>query len=428
VSYLLVGVNLIQNQLADKNLDCIATLIIFFGSFVFYYLGCIELLDAGFYEKINIAFDLDQAHYFYSVGKDMSSSSPLLIKHPFIYLYHYIVIILKSVGFSEGVAVILISKFFHSSSLVVSYFIFRCMDRSVLESSFLTFGLAGTSTYISTGLVLDVYSLSILWIAMIFLIVCQATYKNHEFSVWFRAAISVMAIGTTTYLIILVSFMELSLSKREDRNLINSLGNSVIYKQFFRIFSLGILLFFIVYFQMLYDVIQDPVGILKRVFWTVNRPGEKEGVLQVLSVFSIFSIVSPIISTIALPEGILMIDLRVMSFSFSGWCAVGMLLVSIFLKCQKNQNFVILLFCLTWLIINILFHTVYQYRGSLFLYCGHFILAVWILFVTQIDIEKIRFGWQKYFYKLLDKTIIYILPFIIWTNNIYLYKNIMVLM
>lgn len=418
---------MIINQLSDKKLDFIATLIIFIGSFIFYYLGCIELLDAGFYERINLAFDLDQAHYFHSVGQDMSSTSPLPIKHPFIYLYHYIVIVLNSIGFSEAVAVILISNFFHSSSLVVSFFIFRCMNRSVLESSFLTIGLAGTSTYISTGLVLDVYSLSILWISLIFLIVCRAEYENHQFSVWLRAAISVMAIGTTTYLMILVFLMEILLVKRVDKSFIDSLRNSDIDKQFFRVFSLGLLLFFIVYFQVIYDVIQDPVGILKRVFWTVNRPGGKEGILQVFSVFSVFSIISPIISTIALPEGILMIDLRIMSFSVIGWVAVGIMLVSISLKCQKNQYFVILLFCLSWLIINILFHMVYQYRGSLFLYCGHFILAVWILFVTQIDIEKSRFGWQEYFYKPLDKIIIYVFPFFIWGNNIYLHENIMIL-
>ncbi len=410
--------------MTERKLEFFAILIIFLGSFIFYYLGCKELLDAGFYEKINLAFDLDQAHYFNSVGRGMSSTSPLLIKHPFIYLYHYIVVILKGIGYSEGVSVILISQFFHSSSLVVSFFIFRCMDRSVIESSLLTFGLAGTSTYISSGLVLDVYSLSVLWISIIFLIVCNAVYKNQDCSVWLRAWVSVMAIGTSTYLIILVFLMEFSLVRRKGEGFISSLNNSEIYKQLIRIFSLGVLLFFIVYFQVIFDIIQDPIGIVKRVFWTVNRPGEKEGIFQVFSVFSIFSIVSPTISTITLPEGISMIDLRAMKFSFIGWVVVGVLLVSMLLKFKNKKYFYIFIFSFTWLIINILFHTIYQFRGSLFLYCGHFILAVWIVFVIKVEPYKNIFRWQKYFYEGIDKIIVYIIPILIWINNLYLYENI----
>ena len=355
----------------------------------------------------------------------MGANSPLLIKHPFIYLYHYIVIILNSVGFSSDTSVIILSQVFHSSSLVISFFIFRCMGRPTLESTLLTIGLSGTSTYMSTGLVLDVYSLSIFWISAIFWIVCNAISKKTDCSVWLRAIVSIMAIGTTTYLVILVLLMELVLIKQPDRGYIESLKNSDIYKQLLRIFSLGILLFLFVYFQVIFDVIQDPVGILKRVFWTVNRPGEKEGILQVIAVFSIFSILSPTISNITLPEGISMIDLRVMEFGYIGWIGIVILSVALLLKCKNNEHRVILIFSLSWLIFNLLFHTVYQYRGSLFLYCGHFIMAVWILFVTKTDASNVHSRLISPLINGIDKVIVYMIPFIIWGNNVYLYNNIL---
>jgi len=316
-------------------------------------------------------------------------------------------------------SVILLSQFFHSGSLVISYFIFRSIGLYTLQASFLTFGLAGTSTYIATGLVLDIYSLSIFWISAIFLIVCKAVYQKYDSPVWLRVGISIMAIGTTSYLILLVLMMEFSLAKIGEGKLLGRLSVINLYKQFSRIFLLGIFIFVLIYFDVLIEVIKNPVDLLKRVFWAVNRPGEKEGILQVISVFTMFSVLSPKISNIGLPEGITMIDLRVMDFSNIGWSVIFIISIFIFLNFKKNNYSGIVFFSLLWIIINIFFHTVYQYRGSLFLYSGHFILAVWIIYFVPFknyDNEIVS--------KIPNRIAIYIVPLLIWLNNLYLYNKI----
>jgi len=407
--------------------DFIAAASIFVLSFIFYYLGCKDLLASGFYEKINIAFDLDQSWYFDTIGRDSTNwlfktatdIKPLLIKHPFIYLYHYVVLVMNTIGISNDMSVILLSQFFHSGSLVISYFIFRSIGLYTLQASFLTFGLAGTSTYIATGLVLDIYSLSIFWISAIFLIVCKAVYQKYDSPVWLRVGISIMAIGTTSYLILLVLMMEFSLAKIGEGKLLGRLSVINLYKQFSRIFLLGIFIFVLIYFDVLIEVIKNPVNLLKRVFWAVNRPGEKEGILQVISVFTMFSVLSPKISNIGLPEGITMIDLRVMDFSNIGWSVIFIISIFIFLNFKKNNYSGIVFFSLLWIIINIFFHTVYQYRGSLFLYSGHFILAVWIIYFVPFknyDNEIVS--------KIPNRIAIYIVPLLIWLNNLYLYNKI----
>lgn len=376
--------------LFDKNKDLLTVVVIFLVSFFFYFVACKELLSTGFYQQMNIAFDLDQNWYFDLIGREpidwlhktATTSRPLAIKHPFIYLYHYLVLFLNSLGLTDSMSVVVISQIFHSGSLVVSYFIFRCLYRTSIESAFLTFGLAGTSTYISTGLVLDIYSLSIFWISIIFLIVCRYIYHKHKTPIWYRAIVSVMAIGTTSYLIILVFLMELFLAKKPYDKLFHYLIKVELYKQLFRIFIIGILLFCFIYYQVIIDIIQDPIGILKRTFWTVNRPGEKSGVIQIVSVFMLFSIISPKISNITLPEGIIMKDLRTIDFSFIGWVGVTIIMGLFIFSFKKNKLQSIALFCLFWIVINIFFHSIYQYRGSLFLYCGHFILSLWILYFT----------------------------------------------
>jgi len=419
--------------LSIKKLDFIAAFSLFLLSYIVYFLGCKELLAIGFYEQINIAFDLDQSWYFDFVARDTidwqfkpaTDVRPLAIKHPFIYLYHYIVIILNTVGISDNVSVIVISQAFHSGSLLVSFYIFRSMGRGTLDASLLTIGLAGTSAYISTGLVLDVYTVSIFWISLIFLIVSRHVNQNSECPIWMRAFISVMAIGTTSYLLILVFLMEYSLVKNKGSTYLKSFININLYKQLIRVFILGIILFIFVYFQTIIDIIQDPVGILKRTFWTVNRPGEKTGIFQVITVFTIFSIVSPKVSNIVLPEGITMIDLRLMEFNYIGWTVIAILAVSVVFRCKKNEHRFIMLFSLVWLIFNVLFHTIYQYRSSLFLYSGHYVLAVWIMYCLPYKLNEFDLEWKIYIHKVFDLIIIYLLPFVVWFNNIFLYKEIL---
>jgi len=418
--------------LSIKKIDFIAAFSIFLLSYIVFFWGCKELLAIGFYEQINIAFDLDQSWYFDFVARDTidwqfktaTDVRPLAIKHPFIYLYHYIVMILNTVGISDNVSVIVISQAFHSGSLLVSFYIFRSMGRGTLDASLLSFGLAGTSAYISTGLVLDVYTVSIFWISLIFLIVSRYVHQYSECPIWVRAFISVMAIGTTSYLLILVFLMEYSLVKNKGSTYLKSFININLYKQLLRVLIIGIILFIFVYFQTIIDIIQDPLGILKRTFWTVNRPGEKTGIFQVITVFTIFSIVSPKVVSIILPEGITMIDLRLMEFSSIGWVTIVIMAIAVLAKCKKNKHSFVLLFSITWLILNLIFHSIYQYRESLFLYCGHFVLAVWILYSFPFKLSDFNIKWQGVLYKWLDKLIVYIFPFLIWGNNTYLFQEI----
>lgn len=423
---------MINKRFFDNKKEWATAVIIFMASYVFYYVGCKELLAAGFYQQLNIAFDLDQSWYFDMVGRESKdwlfktaeNSRPLNIKHPFIYLNYYLVSVISMLGITENLAVIMLSQLFHSGSLVLSYFIFRSMGRTYMESTALTIGLAGTSTYISSGLVLDTYSIAIFWIAAIFLILCKTEYQQLECPVWLRAFVSIMAIGTTAYLIILVALMEFFLVERKEKPMINCIFNKAIYQQFLRIFLFGIILLVVVYYQVIIDLMQDPIGLLKRTFWAVNRPGEKTGILQVISVFMVFSILAPSVSHIQLPEGISMIDLREMDFNHIAWIALFLMLSRLILKCRKDQkNAVILLFSLFWIIINILFHSSYQDRGSLFLYSGHFILAVYILYSVQIKHHK-KALLRLSDYQVLDKLMVYGVPGLLWINNVYLYQEI----
>jgi len=418
---LLVKADFYMYDFFYKNKDKAVTALIFLVSFIFYYISCIELLSHGFYEKINIAFDLDQSWYFDMVGRDSvdwvfktaSDTKPLLIKHPFIYLYHYPVLILNMIGYSDNVSVIILSQIFHSGSLVLSFLVFRSMGHSTLESSLLTFGLAGTSTYISTGLVLDTYSLVIFWISAIFLILCKSIYQNIECPLWARAFISIMAIGTTSYLIVLVVLMELTLTRMINKSVFNGFFLKKVLKQLLRVFVLGVLLFFIVYYQIIVDIIEDPITVIKRVYWVVNRPGEKQGLFQVLSVFSIFSILSPIVSNILLPEGMGMIDLRVMNYGYIGWISLMIMLFLIVSNLKINKHKPILQFSFLWFIFNVLFHTIYQYRGSLFIYSGHFILAVFIIWIGNGIYSKRN-----------NSILIFIWSTLVWVNNYEMYKEV----
>jgi len=182
----------------------------------------------------------------------------------------------------------------------------------------------------------------------------------------------------------------------------------------------------VVYFQIISDIIEDPVAVIKRVYWAVNRPGEKQGILQVISVFTVFSIISPRISYITLPgvESITMIDLRLMDFGYVGWGALIIMVLSISLKIKYKENRLFLIICFLWLGINAGFHTVYQYRGSLFLYSGHFVLAVWVIYSARLSNGIRNLKLVDILVVNIDKAIVFVLPVLIWVNNLYLYNNI----
>jgi hypothetical protein len=116
----------------------------------------------------------------------------------------------------------------------------------------------------------------------------------------------------------------------------------------------------------------------QRVWWTVNiNRGEPASLLMVVVTFVLYSFVAPVLTVIDLPAPDLhpMLDFRAFQFSPVGWAALTLWTVAMALSVRLAWRDTALrrLLCVAglWLLMNIVLHAYWQYRGSIYLYGAH---------------------------------------------------------
>ncbi len=358
-----------------------------------------QLLSIGFYDQINIAFDFDQAWFFDMLAyppdewkhRAAQETAPLLIKHPFIYLYRFPCDLLQLLGVNPEASVVLLSLMFHTGTLVLSYFIFLEILESPRKATFLTVLMMLSSTYLANGIVLDTYVLAGFWITCCFSLYLKQLKEDALNTNWLKILVYVMAIGTTTYLLLLVALLEISLvwSKKEEhdyKKLIHYLVQGVM-----KCLGLFFVFFCFCYYQNIIEILSDPIAVIKRALWAVARPGEKEGFISIFNTFFIHTFVAPFHSVVEIETDIFMADFRNGSFRWLGYVLIFPLLMLYFLAFKNKSP--LLFVSVSWLMITMLFHIEYQDRGSLFLYTGHTVLACSIIIALGFKMLKIRLGW-----------------------------------
>ncbi len=367
-------------------------------SVVFFTAINFQLLSAGFYSHINIAFDFDQAWFFDIVAypsdqwqhKVAQDVPPLSIKHPFLYLYRLPCEALQFIGFAPEVSVLFLSLMFHTGTLVVSYFIFLNILSSSHRATLLTVFMMLSSTYIVNGIVLDTYVLAGFWIACCFALYIKAlTTKSLDVS-WLKIMVYAMTVGTTTYLLLLVILLEISLVW-SNKKYLNKEKLSYLTSGVIRFLSLFLVIFCFCYYQSILEMLSNPIDVLKRALWAVARPGEKEGIVSIMGTFLVHTFIAPFHSIIEIEKDIYMADFRNGGFHPFAYIVILPLIASYLLAFKNRGN--LLFVSVSWLIITMLFHVEYQDRGSLFLYTGHTMLASSILLALGLKNVNFKIGW-----------------------------------
>lgn len=353
-------------------------LLLFFGLYAVGYLVNYHLYQLGFYQHVNIAFDLDQAWYIDALSRPSdawlyntaAAETPLWIKHPLLYLLRFPAEILQLLGFEQDLSAILISLFFIAATPVLFYTCLRLAAFSPLHSLVLTIAFSLTATFLVNMMVLDSYSIAQFWILAAIALFLNSVNTGKFGNTWLKAAVYVGLAGTTSYLILFAILCEISLlfnqvNKRSAKE-IRAYLLAVIGK-FSAIF---IAVFAVVYADALVAILSDPVGVIRKTLWAVARPGEKEGLLKIIETFLVYSVYSPAATTIVLEDKVTMLDFRVLGNSWFGYFVVASLVCFYLLSLTKIATPVVKL-AVVWVIINLGFHLIYQDRSSLFLYTGH---------------------------------------------------------
>jgi hypothetical protein len=137
-----------------------------------------------------------------------------------------------------------------------------------------------------------------------------------------------------------------------------------------------------VWHQELMGALADPVLALKQIYW-LRTKGERTGALQVVRTFLGYSFVSPEYDILRLPEGIDMRDFRGWRFSGIGtaavWCWLAFLVSGTVGALTHPRTRWLTAGMAAALLLNILFHLDFQFRGSLYIYASHMDFLVFAL-------------------------------------------------
>ncbi|WP_434362060.1 hypothetical protein NF212_17980 [Parasalinivibrio latis] len=346
----------------------------------------LQLVATGFYDHINLAFDFDQGYLFKSLSyfslqfEGNPEAITLKIKHPLIYLYGLPVMISGLMGIERVVAIITITLLFHCTTLYVIFEILRRLLNNSQQALLLTLVFISSATYLADGTVLDSYAFALFWITASLWILQKSLMNPPAHFSWARAGVYVMAVGTTSYLLLLVLLCEVIMLMHHRTRQTSSFQIAYLGIGLLKCALIFVALFVLCYSNILFELVSSPLEVAKKTLWAVVRPGEKEGILAVSWNFLVNAMVAPKHIIMEIEPGKMMADFRGTNYIKAVWLINGLLII-LYVLALKQIKSPLLQVAIIWTLINIVFHLEYQDRGSLFLYTGH-ILATNIIWLA----------------------------------------------
>ena len=336
----------------------------------------LRLAQGSYLDYYNLAFDFDPARYVSTFAQ--SPADPGGFKHPLILLLRPLALPFLAAGFDAKQASVLVMAGFGGGTVIVCYLFLRVIRAGRPEAVALTAMFALTSTQLFTSIIAEAYGPAGFGIAVLWLLTA-ARLDDGRGRVWQRYAVAVFCFGITLTNVMQVFVAELLVSLRSV-GVIQAVRRAIV----FGLLLAGILLVLsiAVWHRELAKLLADPVLALKQIYW-LRTKGERTGAMQVVKTFLGYSFVSPEYDYLHLPEGIDMRDFRGWRFSPIG--AVAMPVWLVFLGCgtvaalTNPRTRWLSAGIATALVLNILFHLDFQFRGSLYIYASHMHFLVFAL-------------------------------------------------
>jgi hypothetical protein len=335
-----------------------------------------RLAQGAYLDYYNFAFDFDPIR-----SVDALATTPpdfLGIKHPLVVLLRPLVWPLLLSGLTAKESAALIVAAFGSATATLCYVFLRkaAIDRPIAAVLTLLFIVSGTQTF--TAIIAETYGIAGFSIILTW-VIAQGRLADPDRYRRLRYAVAVLTFGITitnfmqtTIAELLVPWHHLGLRKAI---------RTWIYFGLILLIPIAILSVAI-WYRDLHDALQDPILAIKHVYW-LRTKGQRTGAFQVLLTFFTFSFVSPHYSWLMLPEGINMRDFREYSFPLAGQFAAPLWLVfsaigTVAAFCHRRYRLIAAGIAAA-LVVNLLFHLDFQFRGSLYIYAAHMHFLIFAL-------------------------------------------------
>jgi len=353
----------------------------------------LRLAQGIYFDYLNLAFDFDPPYFInYLVG---TLPSGVNYKHPLSMLFRPFASMFLLLGFEPKASAALVMALFGGLTVGL-VFVFGCLanfGRLAATASALFFGVS--STPIFTAIIVESYgwaSFSIVLVWCVYLVGERAQAVQTKASV----LTAVLAAGVT-----ITNIMQAVVAHFFGKFRAQGLKKTIVQTVIFGLYTslaLAIVLA-ILQPQELWSVLSRPVQTAKEVYW-LRTKGDVTGITELLLTFFGYSFVSPAFAQVALSPDVTMVDFRTFAYTRAeqlvvfGWWAFALFGCVMGFKHPRFRYVAAPL--LVIVVLNLLFHLNYQFRGSLYIYAAHLHFPIFALSMGAapwIADQSVRVRW-----------------------------------
>jgi hypothetical protein len=334
-------------------------------------------LAHGEYDSVdNLGFDFDPTRTLASVVGWPPDRQD--IKHPFIVLLWPLALPFRAVGLDARQAAGLVMACLGAGTAAMVFALLRACRIGRPEAMALGLLFAVTCTPVFTSIIVDTYAPAAFTITLTWLV---ARWRLDDPACWrlrrFGVAAAVFGVTITNVMQVAVAEGLVFWRQFGIRAVLGRLiGFGLVAAALVGIIGIA------VWPDGLLAALEHPIHAAKEVYW-LQTHGAREGIGQLLLTFLGFSFVAPHASVFRLPEGIDMLDFRVLSFGVAGWIALpawfAFWAVGTVAGFRHPGYRPIAVAMAIAIGCNLILHLHYQFRGSLYIYAGHLHVLVFAL-------------------------------------------------
>ena len=337
-------------------------------AFAAYAAFAIRLAQGQYMDYYNLAFDFDPPRYVALLAHDVYERGN--VKHPLILLLRPLAWPLLAAGVAPKAAAGLVMAGFGAASVAVVFLFLRSLAVATGIAAALAALFAVSGTQIFTAMIPEAYGPAAFGIACVWLLaVWRLADLRHGRTL--RFAVALLGYGITTTNLMQPLFAE-GLAWLRHRGLRGAIVPMMRYGAI--VGGVCVVVTAIVWFDELRAFLADPVAVAKEVYWQRTK-GDRVGLFDTVLRLVGYTVVPPEFVTYRLPEGIDMWDFR--TPLFAPLAAVASIawhlfwLVGAIAALLRPATRWLAAGLATMLLVNIVFHLDFQYRGSVYLYAAH---------------------------------------------------------
>lgn len=348
--------------------DLVTAVVLALAALAIYAGFALRLAQGQYSAFYNLAFDFDPPRYVALLALDEYERGN--VKHPLTWLLRPLAWPLRAAGMAPRAAAGLVMAGFGAATVAVVFLYLRSLAVAAVTATALAVLFAVSGCQVFTALIPEAYGPAAFGIACVWLLaVWRLADLRHGRRL--RFALAALNFGITTTNILQPVIAE-ALAWWRHRGLRGAVGPMIRFGLVVGL--LCAMLTAIVWFDVLRQFLADPVAVAKEVYWQRTK-GDRVGLADVLWRLVGFTVVSPDFVIARLEDGVEMWDFRAPVFDRFTLLASVLwhsfwLVGAIAAFCTPATRWLAAGLAAT-LVLNIVFHLDFQYRGSLYLYAAH---------------------------------------------------------